>query len=136
MQSHARSLGRVVLAAAIMAVAPGIPGLEAQEERVYDMSELDTQPSLKSPQRAAAAIDRSYPRRLRSQNVAGTVQLSFVVKMDGRVDNDTIEIVMTDVERLGEAARQAISRIRFNPGQVNGENVASRVNLPIVYRAR
>lgn len=125
--------GWMVLPALLMIAAPG--QLEAQDpNKIYTLAEVTAQPKLKSENAAAQAINRNYPDHLRA--VGGRVQLKFVVRSNGRVDPETIEVVVASASQLGEAASRAIQQIEFQPGQVNGVPVNSEVVFPITYAAR
>lgn len=78
---------------------------------------------------APQAVERgppAYPSRARAQGVGGRVTLSFVVDVDGRVQ----DVVVVEAEPPGifdEAAVEAVRAWRFEPGLDEGAPVAVRV---------
>ncbi|HEY0969855.1 MAG TPA: energy transducer TonB [Gemmatimonadales bacterium] len=126
-------LVRLALAASVVALAP--VALQAQD-RVYSTDELTTKPKVASMARTAQLVQRSYPDKLKSAGVDGTVQVQFVVGTDGKVEPGSVEIVAATVPALGEAARDVATKIEFQPGKVDDSPVRARVLLPIVYKAR
>ena len=117
--------------AAALAVTLMMP--TSASAQVFDRGELSELPRIKSPKQAQAAIMRSYPRALQVNGVGGKVQLRFVVKSDGTVDAESVEIVAASVKALGSAAVQAIAKIEFVPGKKDGAAVDSKVVMPITY---
>jgi periplasmic protein TonB len=131
--SLSTACGIATFAVALSFVAA--PEARAQDaERIYTASEVTTPARLKSPNAAAAAVDRAYPNGMRS--IGGRVQLQFVVQPDGRVDPSTIEVVVASATQLAEAAKRAVQQIEFQPGEVNGIAVRSVVQFPITYATR
>lgn len=124
---------RIALAASVVIVAPA--AIQAQD-RVYTVEELTTKPKVASMTRTAQLVQRSYPDKLKSAGVDGTVQVQFVVGPDGKVEPGSIEVVAATVPALGDAAREVAGKIEFQPGKVNDAPVRARVLLPIVYKAR
>jgi periplasmic protein TonB len=126
---------RTFCVTASLAVATAFAGageIHAQDaNRVYTAAEITTPAKLKSPQAAAAAVERTYPSGMRS--VGGRVQLQFVVQPNGRVDPASIEVIVASANQLAEAAKRAIQQIEFQPGEVNGVAVRSVVQFPITY---
>jgi TonB family protein len=56
-----------------------------------------------------------------------------VVLADGTVDPERIQIVESAHDGLADAARNAVRQIRFVPGEVNGQPVATVVDFPITF---
>lgn len=113
----------------------GAPSLAAaQEEQIYNPSELDSPPRLSSQEMTARLLARSYPADLQKAGVSGIVQVEFVVDKTGKVDPKSIKVVSSSVPQLSEAAKKAVAEIKFKPGQFKGQPVASVVLLPIVYK--
>lgn len=128
-----RTLAAAIAVAAGLALAAPASDLAAQA-KVYDGAELTTPPKVKSPSAAAAAVETSLPAQLRS--IGGRVQLEFVVDQTGKVEPESVEVIVSSASALGEAAKKAVQRIAFTPGMVDGQPVRSRVKFPIVYAAR
>ena len=124
---------RLTLAGALVAA---IPALAAAQDKVYDAGELTTRPKVASMTKTAALVQRSYPAKLKSAGVDGTVQVQFVVGADGKVEDGSVEVLAATVPALGDAAREVAGQLQFQPGRVNDAPVRTRVLLPIVYKAR
>ena len=138
MSNHLAPVGRTLAARGALAVAlvAAVPALAAAQDKVYDATELTSQPKLASMTRTAQLVQQSYPSKLKSAGVDGTVQVQFVVGADGKVEGSSIEVVAATVPALGEAAKEVAAKIEFKPGKVNDAPVRTRVLLPIVYKAR
>ena len=120
---------------AALSFGPMVNSAAAQDERIYNISELSNPPKLASALTAAKLIQESYPEDLKRRKVGGLVELQFVVDAQGNVVAGTIEVVDATQTALGEAAKKAITRFTFEPGKLNGTKVKSKVVLPIVYKA-
>jgi TonB family protein len=103
------------------------------DQGVYDISSVEVKPSLSNSSDVQRALERNYPPLLRDAGVGGTVQLSFRVNEDGRVDPSTIEVVSSDNEQFSEAAKKVVERMRFRPAKVNDRPVKVLVQLPIQF---
>lgn len=124
---------RLALAASVVAI---VPAAAQAQERIYANDELTTKPRIASMTRTAQLVQRSYPDKLKTAGVDGTVQVQMVVGPDGKVEPGTVEVVAATVPALGEAAREVAGKIEFQPGKVNDAPVRARVLLPIVYKAQ
>lgn len=85
----------------------------------------DALDKLPSPTKRVAP---EYPARARSKNVSGFVKLTFLVGLDGGVS----EARVLEAQPAGvfdEAALAAISQWTFEPGEYEGQPVASRMTL-------
>jgi protein TonB len=83
--------------------------------------------TVKPPQeyRTPAVVDAKscdeppYPPAARRANETGTVRLTFLIDVDGRVLDSKVER-SSGSRRLDEAARAGLSRCRFKPATLNG----------------
>ncbi|HEU4631274.1 MAG TPA: TonB family protein [Gemmatimonadaceae bacterium] len=132
MSSARKFFVRALVACALVA---GLPALSAAQEKVYTAAELTTRPKIASMTRTAQLVQRSYPEKLKSAGVNGTVEVQFVVGPDGKVEGGTVEVVAATVPALAAAAKSVAEKIEFEPGKVNDAPVRTRVLLPIVYKA-
>lgn len=78
-----------------------------------------------------------YPTEARNKGVEGTVVITFVVEIDGRVSNARIVRDLSD--GLGEEALRVINQmnldgIRWIPGSQRGEAVRIQFNLPVKFK--
>ncbi|WP_434985951.1 TonB family protein [Vreelandella zhaodongensis] len=63
-------------------------------------------------------VNPSYPPRAQRRGMEGFVEVEFVIRRDGSVDNGTIRVTRAQPRRVFEdAAREAIARWKFEPGQ-------------------
>ena len=69
-----------------------------------------------------------YPARARSKNVSGYVKLTFLVGLDGRVSEARV-LEAQPAGTFDEAALAAIAQWSFEPGEYEGQPVASRMTL-------
>ena len=106
----------------------------AAQDKVYEMSEVQSAPKLTSATMAARLIQESYPEDLKRRGVGGMVELAFVVDAKGKVDPASVQVTDATQTALGEAARKVVSRLDFSPGKVNGAGVKTKVVLPIIYK--
>lgn len=118
------------------ALAGAMPGLAAAQDKIYAAEELTTRPKVASMARTAQLVQRSYPMKLKSAGIDGTVHIQFVIGADGKVESETIEVLVASVPALGDAAKQVAAKLEFQPGKVDEEAVRTRVMLPIVYKSR
>ncbi len=109
------------------------PRAGAGQETVYQASELTQKPTIADANQARTAIMRSYSTSLQEAGVQGRVQVAFVVKPDGKVDAESVQVIQSPAEALSKAAKVAVARIRFNPGEKDGAPVPCRVVMPISY---
>lgn len=126
------SLGRKLAPAALLAAALMVAP-EMVSAQVYAPNELTEMPKIENMSQAQRVIQGSYPATLRGSNVAGKVQIQFVVLEDGSVDPASISVVSATVQELGDAAVSAVKQIKFKPGKKDGTAVQSRVVIPIAY---
>ena len=132
MFSARKLVAHVLVAGALVAV---LPALSAAQDKVYTAAELTTKPKIASMSRTAQLVQNSYPDKLKSAGVNGTVEVQFVIGPDGKVESNSVEVVTATVPALADAAKQVAAKIEFQPGKVDDAPVRTRVLLPIVYKA-
>lgn len=101
---------------------------------VYPAAELTVLPKPLQPAKVAALVANSYPSAMREAGLGGSVQISFVVGTDGKVEKESVQVIAATVPALASAGKAVAERIEFKPGQKNGTPVRCRVVLPLVYR--
>jgi protein TonB len=74
-----------------------------------------------------------YPPAARRANETGTVQLSYLVDVDGKVLESKIER-SSGSRRLDEAAKTALALCKYAPGTVDGRPVRSRKKVIYVWK--
>ncbi len=125
--------GLVPAALALLFAGPLAQSAAAQD-KVYEMSEVQSAPKLSSATMAARLIQESYPEDLKRRGVGGMVELAFIVDAKGKVDPASVQVTDATQTALGEAAKKVVSRLDFSPGKVNGAGVKTKVVLPIIYK--
>ncbi len=130
------SLIRRGLVPAVLALlfAGPLASSAAAQDKVYEMSEVQSAPKLASATMAARLIQESYPEELKRRGVGGMVELAFVVDAKGKVDPASVQVTDATQTALGEAAKKVVSRLDFSPGKMNGASVKTKVVLPIIYK--
>lgn len=72
-----------------------------------------------------------YPFEMRRDGITGEVLVEFVVDANGAVRE--ARAVRSSQREFEAAAVQAVSKWTFRPGQKGGRNVATRMQVPIVF---
>ena len=101
-------------------------GSQLAESRVFDLNELDRKPEL------IAQMPPVYPLELRRKNIAGVVNVNFVVTARGEVIQ--AEIVSSPDPLLSAAVLKALEIWRFRAGVKNGRNVPANMEIPIRFQ--
>ena len=73
-----------------------------------------------------------YPRAAAMNNVEGRVFVRFIVDASGNVQEP--EILKDIGGGCGDAAVEGIRKLKFTPGQQNGEPVSVYYTLPITFK--
>lgn len=124
-----------VSAVTLAALAP--VSVKAQDaNKAYNLSEVDTKPSLASASTFQRVVAEGYPEEMKRRRLGGIAEVSFVVDASGKVEPSSVEIVDATQPAFGEAAKRALMQTGFNPGKVSGRAVRTNVSLPIVYKAQ
>ncbi|RJG47506.1 energy transducer TonB [Motilimonas pumila] len=72
-----------------------------------------------------ARVNPTYPSKARRRNIEGEVTVEFEVGKDGSVVASSIKIVAANpADVFDKSVRRAVARWRYQPKQVNGQNVA------------
>ena len=126
----------VVLAGsfALLACETPVPSQLSDEEAAvgqvagaYLETEVDSQPQrISSP-------PIEYPRLLQQAGIEGSVLLSAIVGVDGKIEAGSVEILESTNEAFELPSKSLLERSLFRPGKVDGEPVRTRINLPIQF---
>lgn len=74
----------------------------------------------------------TFPRSALKAGVKGVVMLEFIVDETGCVVNP---LVTSDTdERLNKEALRVLKLVSFEPGQLDGSNIAVKMTLPVSFR--
>ena len=106
------------------------------DNKIYTMAEVDTPPSFSGGDAAMYAwLSRNlqYPPIAQENGIQGTVVVSFTVGADGSINN--IKVVHGKDPSLDKEAVRVVGTMpRWNPGQINGQNVPVSFTLPIKFQ--
>jgi TonB family protein len=130
----ATAIRLMAVAIAVATAAPSLVQAQAPAQ-IFSPAELTVMPKLASPSEVARIVRESYPDQLRRAGINGTVEVEFVVGADGRVEGNSVEVIAASPPALGSAAKNAVGKFTFKPGQVKGQPVRTRVAIPLVYKA-
>lgn len=98
---------------------------QAVAGQLFDIAQLDKKPVVK------VSVPPRYPAALREQGIQGQALIEFVVDNNGAVRDASV--VRFTEEAFAEAALAAVSKWQFRPGEKNGEPVATKMQVPIVF---
>jgi len=104
----------------------GAAGSE-EMDRIFSLSELDSRP------RAIFQRSPVYPSSMRRSGRTGTVYVIFIVDTQGRVRDPKVQ-KSTDAG-FEDAAVEAVSQWRFEPGTRKGQKVEFKMRVPITFNA-
>ena len=117
-------------------VAPAPRPLESPKETASAVAAALDSPRAAAPEaeqitepKRIAEIKPDYPAIARARQIEGDVVLQGLVGIDGTVTN--VEVIKSAHAALTEAAVNAFSRFRYEPGRRNGIPVSSRVRVTI-----
>ncbi|MBV9881054.1 MAG: TonB family protein, partial [Gemmatirosa sp.] len=79
-------------------------------------------------------LEPTYPDSLKSARTGGSAIVEFVVDQEGRVETETISVVMASHPAFGRAARDAAFSVRFVPALFHGGPVRQIVQLPVQFQ--
>jgi protein TonB len=109
-------------AVTIPAMRTGTPGRGGE---IYEPGALERAPMVRFQ------AQPQYPFDMRRGGIAGEVLVEFIVDANGAVRE--ARAVRSSQREFEAAAVQAVSKWTFRPGQKGGRNVATRMQVPIVF---
>jgi len=80
-------------------------------------------------------VEAYYPDSLKQNKVSGVAVVEFVVDTVGRVETETINVVLASHPGFARAAREAVFSARFIPALLRGRPVRQIVQLPMQFQA-
>lgn len=111
--------------------------LFAQDEKLFTYQEVDTKPTFKGGDLNSFTVwvhkNVTYPSIARDNGVQGRIIIQFTVGPDGVV-RDIKAIRSVDVTLEKEAIRVVKSSSKWEPGVKDGASVATRMNIPVIFR--
>lgn len=106
-----------------------------------DLTDGGDGPSVDTPLRGSELMMRVvtsskpvYPERLRQAGIGGHVLATFTVDTLGRIDPASVRIVTSTHDLFSNAVRDALSRFRFKPSEVNGRRVSALAEMPFEFQ--
>lgn len=112
----------------ITLIAPGDSANAAHRDhefQAFNPSQLDQQPV------ATVQVRPTYPAEMRHAGISGQVLVDFFVDSTGRVHNAVA--VHSSRDEFEQAAVDAVSQWRFQPGRRGGRNVTTHLQAPIIF---
>ncbi|GAA5520662.1 hypothetical protein Asal01_00594 [Fodinibius salicampi] len=73
-----------------------------------------------------------YPQKAISEGISGRVYLQLIVDENGNAQNP--EVLRDIGGGCGEAAVEAIKKVKFTPGKQGGKAVKVKYSLPVTFR--
>ena len=99
----------------------------SDEDLIFELSEVD------HPPYPVVQVPPLYPITAKAKGIEGKVELIFVVRADGSVDNINV-ISSSPGDTFVKAAINAVKQWRFKPGTKGGRVVATRVLSPLKFK--
>jgi protein TonB len=110
----------------LITIPPGDPGARNLTGRsIFVPTDLDRAPVARFQARP------QYPFEMRRGGISGEVLVEFIVEADGAVRD--VRAVRSSQREFEDAAVQAVGKWKFRPGQKGGRDVATRMQVPIVF---
>ena len=97
----------------------------ASSGQIFDISQLDQIPVARFQARP------QYPLELRRAGVGGEVVVEFLVDVNGDVQR--AQAVRSSQREFEAAAVEAVTKWKFKPGRKGGNDVLTRMQVPIVF---
>ncbi len=79
-------------------------------------------------------VEPFYPDSMKATRTPGSAIVEFVVDPEGRVETETVSVVVASHPQFGRAARDAVWSARFVPAVLGGRPVRQVVQLPIEFK--
>lgn len=73
-----------------------------------------------------------YPEKAREEKLQGKVFVNALIDEDGNVEKVSIEKGVNKL--LDDAAMEAIKKVKFTPGELNGKKVKAEVTIPVLFK--
>ncbi len=126
----------ILLAAALCCAATPVLAQDApaaDSGRVYELAEVETPPRPSNVDSLRAALQASYPPALLQAGTGGRVHVAFVVAPDGTVGQ--AQVISSTDPAFDAPTLASVAVLRFTPGMRGGSPVATRVEIPIDWKA-
>lgn len=124
----------LLLSAALAWAAPVWAQAPAARDTVIELRDAHVSPRALNPAELVQAMDETYPSAQRQARTGATVDVSFVVAVDG-VPRE-VRVMGTTDSAFVQPTLAALSRLRFTPGQVDGTPVSVRVEVALQWEVQ
>lgn len=139
-----RAAGYLAGAAAMVLLACDTPGPQQLTEREQQptgqrsgsiqFADIVSETAVdETPQRISCPA-AEYPAMLQKARVEGAVGVKFVVDTAGKVVDGSVKVVGSSHKMFEKPATEMVSRCVFRPGRLNGQTVATTVEMPINFK--
>ena len=128
-----QNAGRILLATLTLACGGARQARWAPPEaaaRIYEEAEVDQLPTM------IRFPTPKYPADLRQREVAGWVELQYVIDPDGRVEPGSIRVVTATDGAFARSAVEAVKEALYEPGIRAGVRVRVRLKHVLHFRLR
>ena len=89
-----------------------------------------------NPQVVPGTLVLRYPELLQRRQEMGEVWMSYVIQKDGTPDTTSFRVMLSDEPEFALAAIAALRRARFQPAEVGGVPIATRVHQRFIFHIR
>lgn len=101
-------------------------GKRVGRDGVYDLQDLDTRPQAKFQAKS------KYPSGARKEGLEGWAVVEWIIAADGALME--IRVVDSTHEEFTKSAIEAVSKSKWEPGEIDGEAVSVRVRQRLDYK--
>lgn len=122
-------LALVLLLAAMPAAAQKSRAATAQSSGTYELREVTEIPRPLNLHDLREALETGYPPELRAARVGGRVEVRF--RVDARGVPDDMTVIRSTDPAFDVPTIEALRKLRFTPGKVDGRPVPVWVVLPV-----
>ncbi len=109
----------------LITIPTGNPGVHGAGSKIFNLADLERGPLA----RFQAAPE--YPFEMKRGGISGEVLVEFIVDANGAVRD--AHAVRSSQREFEASAVRAVSKWTFRPGQKGGRNVATRMQVPIIF---
>lgn len=113
----------------------GTASVSLEKEPIYTVVEQDPEfPGGMEKLYQFIAANVQYPEACKEERIRGTVFVTFVIEMDGSINNIKILRDPDPERRLGEEAVRVVKMMpKWKPGKAQGKKVRVQYNLPFKF---
>jgi len=121
----------IILAVTLIAVLAFGPQVASAQDGEKVHTVVDKMPEIKGGL-SSFYKKVKYPKKARRKGVSGRVYLQLIVDKNGDVQNP--KVIRGIGSGCDDAAIDAIKKVSFTPGKLNGEIVKVKYSLPVTFK--